>query len=128
MTAFRPALAAALTALLLAACATDGRTPYPYSGTPGDAQRDATQALRGHPQARTIYREGPVTGREGDLSPEESARQEAITYCSSVAMSARTLDVRKERLPTRGGLQGRANLATEYERVALTFVCERGEP
>ena len=45
-----------------------------------------------------------------------------------VAMSARTLDVRKERLPARGGLQGRANLATEYERVALTFVCERGQP
>ena len=43
-------------------------------------------------------------------------------------MSARTLDVRKERLPARGGLQGRANLATEYERVALTFVCERGQP
>ena len=128
MTAFRPALAAALTALLLAACATDGRTPYSYSGTLGDAQRDATQALRGHPQARTIYREGPVTGREGDLSPEESARQEAITYCSSVNMAARVLDVRKQRMPARDTLRGRATMATEYERVGLTFACERGQP
>ncbi len=119
------------TAALLAACATDGSTPYPYGGAygvPGAAQRDATQALRGNPQARTIYREGPVTGRDSDLSPEESARQEAITYCSSVSMSARMLDVRKERMPNRGGLLGRGAPAGDYERVALTFACERGQP
>ncbi|HOB66565.1 hypothetical protein [Ottowia sp.] len=118
-------------AALLAACATNGSLPYPYGGaygTPDAAKRDATQALRGNPQARTIYREGPVTGREGDLSPEESARQEAITYCSSVSLSARMLDVRKERLPSRGGIFGRGAPATDYERVALTFACERGQP
>ena len=84
--------------------------------------------MRGHPQARTIYREGPVTGREGDLSPEESARQEAIAYCASVNMAARVLDVRKERAPVRGNLRGRAAMATEYERVGVTFACERGQP
>jgi hypothetical protein len=130
MAPFRLALTCAAAALL-SACVTNGSTPYPYGGaygTPGAAQRDATQALRGNPQARTIYREGPVTGREGDLSPEESARQEAITYCSSVSMSARMLDVRKERLPSRGGIFGRGAPATDYERVALTFACERGQP
>ena len=115
MTVIRPVFAAA--ALLLSACATNGGP-----GWQGAAERDAVKAMRGHPQARTIYREGPVTGREGDLSPEESARQEAITYCASVNMAARVLDVRKDRMPARRGM------ATEYERVGLTFACERGQP
>ncbi len=130
MAPIRLALACATTALL-AACATNGTTPYPYGGaygSPGAAQYDATKALQGNPQARTIYREGAITGRDGDLSPEESARQEAITYCSSVSMSARLLDVRKERLPSRGGLLGQGAPAGDYERVALTFACERGQP
>lgn len=118
MTVIRPVFAAAAAAaLLLSACATNGGP-----GWQGAAERDAVKAMRGHPQARTIYREGPVTGREGDLSPEESARQEAITYCASVNMAARVLDVRKDRMPARRGM------ATEYERVGLTFACERGQP
>lgn len=112
-----------LGALLLAGCA---GANYPYGMAPGDAGRDAQQALRGHPpQARTIYREGPVTGRDGDLSPEEAAREEAITYCGGVGMDARTLDVRRERLPARN-VFGRSG--GEYERVQFTFVCERGSP
>lgn len=123
MSTLRPILAAAAAALLLSACATDGGPAWQ-----GAAERDAAKAMRGNPQARTIYREGPVTGREGDLSPEESARQEAITYCSSVNMAARVLDVRKQRMPARDTLRGRATMATEYERVGLTFACERGQP
>lgn len=120
------ALVVSLSALLLAGCETTRQQAYPYATPPGDARRDSVETLRGNPQARVIVREGPFINSETVLSPEESARQEAGQYCASVNLEARVLDISKQRVPAR--MVMRSGSASEYERVQLTFMCERGMP
>ncbi|QTD43745.1 hypothetical protein [Ottowia testudinis] len=114
--------AAVLGALLLTGCV---GTYSPYSMPPGDSRVDAVQTHRGQPLSRVILREGPVVNSETALSPEDSARQEAIQYCSGAGLDLRVLDVRKERMPARVGTRGGT---VDYERVRLTFACEKGQP
>jgi hypothetical protein len=123
------AAALAFSALLLAGCETLSQKSRPYATPPGNPTQDSVQTLRGQPQARVMVREGPVINSDTALSPEEQARRDAGQYCASVNLEARVLDLRKQRRPLRAS-EARAarGPATEWERVQLTFACERGQP
>ena len=125
MLSLRITCMAGFTALWLGGCASPS-APY-GTGAPGSAAPTSGGMSVGIPpdtgiapgtRGHVITREGPVTGREGDLSPEEAARQQATQYCANLSQSLRIVDVRRARMPSAGG----------WERVQMTFICERASP
>lgn len=122
MTLTRPlALLSASCALLLAACAsgTGG-----WGSAPGDAESRYEAIMHGQTPARVIVREGVIPNSEIGRTPEQLARQEAGQQCSRINLEAHVLDVQRERWSGRGATGG----MLPYERVHLTYRCERGMP
>lgn len=122
MTFTRPlALLTTSSALLLAACASG---PGGWGSAPGDAERKYEAFMHGQASERVIVREGAIVDSELGRTPEQLARQEAGQQCSRVNLEARVLDVQHQRWSgrtVRGGM-------VPFERVRLTYRCERGMP
>ena len=120
MTHVRTLLTLALPgALLLGACAGGG---HPRPGT--STQQEYEAAMRDQSPVRVIVREGPLPNIDGARSPEELARDEAGQQCGRASLEANVLDVQRQRWPGRDATGG----MTQFERVRLTFRCERGRP
>lgn len=123
MTPARPlALLTISSALLLAACAsgTGG-----WGSAPGDAERKYEAIMHGQASERVIVREGAIPNSEFGRTPEQLARQEAGQQCSRVNLEARVLDVQRQRW---SGRDVRGGGMVPFERVRLTYRCERGMP
>ena len=107
--------------LWLAGCAAG---PGGWGSAPGNTQHEYEAAQRGLSPVRVIVREGPLPNIDGARSPEELARDEAGQQCGRASLEANVLDVQRQRWPGRDATGG----MTQFERVRLTFRCERGRP
>ena len=107
--------------LWLAGCAAG---PGGWGSAPGNTQHEYEAAQRDQSPVRVIVREGPISNSDVGRTPEELARQEAGQQCGRASLDAKVLDVQRQRAPGRDATGG----VVQFERVRLTFRCERGRP